>query len=61
MVDPLEISAAGIPIFKCKQTARSYIVTFPKAYHAGFSHGFNITEAVNFIPKYAIKDICQAN
>lgn len=24
------------------------MVTFPKAYHCGFSHGWNASEAVNF-------------
>jgi len=23
------------------------IITFPQVYHAGFSHGFNVSEAVN--------------
>jgi histone demethylase JARID1 len=26
-----------------------FIFTFPKAYHAGFSHGFNCGEAVNLV------------
>lgn len=28
-----------------------YILTFPGAYHAGFSTGLNIGEAVNFVTK----------
>lgn len=55
MVDPLELIKAGIKVYKIKQRPRDYVFTFLKvlnyfieAYHCGFSHGFNITEAVNF-------------
>lgn len=30
------------------QEPGEFVVTFPKAYHAGFSHGWNTSEAVNF-------------
>ena len=36
-----------MPIFRTEQKPREYIITFPKAYHAGFSHGYNVSEAVN--------------
>merc|ERR1712048_189118 len=38
----------GVPVVRTVQRKGEVIVTFPRAYHAGFSHGFNIGEAVNF-------------
>lgn len=49
MIDPLEIIRNGIPVFKANQNPGEYVCTFFKAYHAGFSHGFNVGEAVNFV------------
>ncbi|KAI5067853.1 hypothetical protein GOP47_0016198 [Adiantum capillus-veneris] len=37
-----------LPVFKAVQYPGEFIITFPRAYHAGFSHGFNCGEAVNF-------------
>lgn len=48
MIDPLEIINNGIQVYKVNQKPGEYVCTFFKAYHAGFSHGFNIGEAVNF-------------
>lgn len=35
MVDPLELRAAGITVYKIRQTARSYVFTFPKVVPIG--------------------------
>ena len=37
-----------VPVCRLRQEAGQFVVTFPKAYHGGFSYGFNCGEAVNF-------------
>jgi histone demethylase JARID1 len=39
---------AGVKVFRAVQQPGEFIVTFPRAYHGGFSNGFNLGEAVNF-------------
>ncbi|CAM8933784.1 unnamed protein product [Rhodiola kirilowii] len=38
---------AGIPCCRLVQNPGEFVVTFPRAYHSGFSHGFNCGEASN--------------
>jgi len=49
-MNPLELLKHNIPLYRTEQYANDFIVTFPKAYHCGFSHGFNVGEAVNIAP-----------
>ena len=48
MLSPRILKEAGVPCYKLVQRAGEYVITFPKAYHGGFSLGFNCAEAVNF-------------
>ncbi|XP_028753344.1 lysine-specific demethylase JMJ706-like [Neltuma alba] len=48
MFSPNVLLQHGVPVYKAVQKPGEFVITFPKAYHAGFSHGFNCGEAVNF-------------
>ncbi|KAF8914272.1 jumonji superfamily protein [Gymnopilus junonius] len=48
LMNPQRLTDAGVRVYACNQRPREFVITFPKAYHAGFNHGFNFNEAVNF-------------
>ncbi|GMF26200.1 unnamed protein product [Phytophthora lilii] len=49
MVPPSILRDRGVRVFTLVQEPGDIILTFPKAYHGGFSEGFNCNEAVNFV------------
>ncbi|KAI4315921.1 hypothetical protein L6164_023950 [Bauhinia variegata] len=48
MFPPQILLNQRVPVYKAVQKPGEFVITFPRAYHAGFSHGFNCGEAVNF-------------
>ncbi|KAI3640860.1 hypothetical protein MIR68_001738 [Amoeboaphelidium protococcarum] len=48
-LDPRKLTTKGVSCFQINQRPNEFVVTFPRAYHAGFNHGFNCAEAVNFV------------
>ncbi|KAG6868752.1 hypothetical protein C0993_011021 [Termitomyces sp. T159_Od127] len=48
LMNPKRVTDAGVRVYACNQRAGEFVITFPKAYHAGFNHGLNFNEAVNF-------------
>jgi histone demethylase JARID1 len=50
LAKPEKLRKAGVNVYAIDQRAGQFVITFPRAYHAGFNHGFNFNEAVNFAP-----------
>ncbi|KDQ64458.1 hypothetical protein JAAARDRAFT_201792 [Jaapia argillacea MUCL 33604] len=48
LMNPKRLVDAGVRVYACNQRAGDFVITYPKAYHAGFNHGLNFNEAVNF-------------
>ncbi|KAJ7249734.1 PLU-1-like protein-domain-containing protein [Mycena haematopus] len=48
LMNPKRVTDAGVRVYACNQRAGEFVITCPKSYHAGFNHGFNFNEAVNF-------------
>ncbi|XP_024533629.1 putative lysine-specific demethylase JMJ16 [Selaginella moellendorffii] len=47
---PSILKDENVPVYRAVQRPGDFVVTFPRAYHCGFSTGFNCAEAVNFAP-----------
>lgn len=50
LVSPAFLLQRGVPVYRTSQRAGEFVITCPRAYHAGFNTGFNFAEAVNFAP-----------
>ncbi|XP_039827914.1 lysine-specific demethylase JMJ706-like isoform X2 [Panicum virgatum] len=48
MFPPNVLLDHNVPVYRAVQRPGEFVITFPRSYHAGFSHGFNCGEAVNF-------------
>ncbi|KAE8660414.1 Transcription factor jumonji family protein / zinc finger family protein, putative isoform 2 [Hibiscus syriacus] len=49
-LSPFVLKSEGVPVYRCIQYPREFVLVFSGAYHSTFDCGFNIAETVNFAP-----------
>lgn len=49
LMNPQRLTDAGVRVYGCNQRAGEFVITFPKAYHAGFNHGVRYNIASLFV------------
>nr|GFD37449.1 lysine-specific demethylase JMJ18 [Tanacetum cinerariifolium] len=49
-LSPKVLKSEGVPVYRAAQHSGEFIVTFSRAYHAGFNCGFKCAEAANVAP-----------
>eukprot|EP00211_Chloroparvula_japonica_P000270 CAMPEP_0119128478 /NCGR_PEP_ID=MMETSP1310-20130426/6616_1 /TAXON_ID=464262 /ORGANISM="Genus nov. species nov., Strain RCC2339" /LENGTH=1075 /DNA_ID=CAMNT_0007118821 /DNA_START=149 /DNA_END=3377 /DNA_ORIENTATION=+ len=60
-IHPRHLVERGVPVYTALQQPGQIAVTFPRAYHAGFSHGFNAAESCNVCPADWLPDLYKAS
>jgi hypothetical protein len=56
MISPAVLRQNDVSVYTTVQQPGEFVITFPGVYHAGFNHGFNCAEAVNFATESWIAD-----
>ncbi|KAI3801081.1 hypothetical protein L1987_29182 [Smallanthus sonchifolius] len=46
-LSPSTLKSEGIPVYRCIQHPRQFVLIFPGAYYSGFDTGYSISESVN--------------
>jgi len=49
-LSPSILKAEGIPVYRCVQYPRDFVLVLPGAYHSAFDCGFNCAEKAKFAP-----------
>lgn len=60
MFPPNVLLEQGVPVYKAVQKPGEYVITFPRAYHAGFSHGMIIYNSYMFYLALKKRRECRA-